>query len=76
MFLFQALPPVRSKIKRISQDQKSRCNAENQRPTRISGCNYASWDKFDVVSFVLLLVITSPLANVAGSTRHTMMLPG
>jgi hypothetical protein len=70
MFLFQALPPVRSKIKRISQDQKSRCDAENQRPARISGYDYASWDKFDVVSFILRLVITSSLANEAGSTRH------
>jgi len=60
MFLFQALPPVRSKIKRISQDQKSKCDAENPRPA-----------KFDVVSFILHLGITSSLANEAGSTRHT-----
>ena len=71
MFLFQALPPVRSKIKRISQDQKSKYDAENQRPVRISGYDYASWDKFDVVSFMLHLVITSSLASEAGSTRHT-----
>jgi hypothetical protein len=71
MFLFQALPPVRSKIKRISQDQKSKCGAENQRPARISGCDYASWDKFDVVSFILHLVINSSLANEASCARHT-----
>ena len=53
MFLFQTLPPVRSKIKRISQDQKSKCDTENHRPARISGYDYVSWDKFDVVSFIL-----------------------
>jgi hypothetical protein len=71
MFLFQALPPVRSKIKRISQDQKSKCDAENRKPVRISGCDYTSWEKFDVVSFILHLVITSSLANEAGSPRCT-----
>lgn len=71
MFLFQTLPPVRSKIKRISQDQKSKCEAENQRPARISGYDYASWDNFDVVSFIWHLVITSSLASEVGSTRHT-----
>jgi hypothetical protein len=70
MFLFQALPPVRSKIIRMSQDQKSKCEAENQRPVKISGYDYASWDKFDAVSFILHLVITS-LASEAGSTKHT-----
>jgi len=71
MFLLQALPPVRSKIKRLSQDQKSRGDAENQRPARFSGYDYASWDKFNVVSFILHLVITSSLANEASSTKHT-----
>lgn len=71
MFLFQTLPPVRSKIKRISQDQKSKHDAESQRPAKISGYDYASWDRCDVVSFILHLVITFSLANEAGSTRHT-----
>ncbi|PNF40621.1 hypothetical protein B7P43_G05929 [Cryptotermes secundus] len=44
----QALPPVRSKIKRTSIDQKSKHEKQNERPVRISGYDYTAWDKFDV----------------------------
>jgi hypothetical protein len=65
LLLLQALPPVRSKIKRTSKDQKSKHDKQNERPVRIS------WDKFDVVSFTLLIVINSFLANGAGSMGNT-----
>ncbi|XP_021937972.1 RNA polymerase II-associated protein 3-like isoform X2 [Zootermopsis nevadensis] len=44
----QALPPVRTKIKKISEVQKSKHEKQNEMPARISGYDYASWDKFDV----------------------------
>jgi hypothetical protein len=73
LFLFQALPPVRSKIKRTSKDQKSTHDKQNERPVKISGYDYTAWDKFDVVSFTLLIVIKSFLSNEAGSTGNTLM---
>jgi hypothetical protein len=73
LLLLQAFPPVRSKIKRTSIDQKSKHDKQNERPVRISGYDYTAWDKFDVVSFTLLMVINSFLANEAGSAGNTVM---
>lgn len=69
LLLLQALPPVRSKIKRTSIDQKSKHDKQNERPVRISGYDYTAWDKFNVVSFTLTLFL--PMKQVL---RETLML--
>jgi hypothetical protein len=73
LFLFQALPPVRSKIKRVSKDQKNKHDKQNERPVKISGYDYTSWDKYDVVSFTIFIVIVCFVANEAGCTRDDVV---
>ncbi|XP_069681474.1 RNA polymerase II-associated protein 3-like isoform X2 [Periplaneta americana] len=44
----KALPPVRSKMRKECKEQKIKAEKKSEKPTRISGSDYASWDKFDV----------------------------
>lgn len=70
------VPPVRSKIKRTSKDQKNKHDEQSKGPVRISGYDYTSWDKYDVVSFTLFIAFISHihfLASEAGYTGYIVM---
>lgn len=56
--LQQSLPPVRSKLKKIStvKDNKTTTKKTTDNSKKIKSFDYSAWDKFDVVSSIYIIV--------------------